>query len=236
MSNKTNQIMHYVRVALAITGIIVVLYQFTNFGERIGAPLMEFYTSNFYAETGAKNAVAGIYLNYRMFDTLFEALMLMVSVMEVINVSWANKHKEVYRFQPDFMNRKKNSEIIIRMVGIVYPFVVLLGLYVILNGHVSPGGGFQGGTLLATTLITRYLVYPNFDINLEILEFIEKIIFVFILLVPIVYVFLGLIPTSNFMNETYMVIMNTLIGFKVFCGLSIIFYRFVFFEGMSSNE
>lgn len=236
MSNKSNQLMFYFRALIAVAGIAVVIFHFTNYSETIGAPLMEFFTRNFYAETGARNAVAGIYLNYRMFDTLFEALMLMVSVMEVINVSWANKHMEEYRFQPDYINRKKNSEIIIRMVGIVYPFVVLIGLYVILNGHVSPGGGFQGGTILATALITRYLVYPNFDINLDFIEVIEKIIFIFILLVPVVYVFIGLLPTNDFLNETYMVIMNSLIGMKVFCGLSIIFYRFVFFEGASSND
>lgn len=236
MSNKTNKYMIYFRALLAIVGILVVIFHFTTYGEKIATPLMDFFTTDFYAETGAKNAVAGIYLNYRMFDTLFEALMLMVSVMEVINVSWANKHAEVYRFEPDVLNRKNNSEIIIRMMGIVYPFVVLIGLYVILNGHVSPGGGFQGGTILATALITRYLVYPNFDINLEIIEVIEKIIFVFILLVPVTYVFMDIIPTNDFLNETYMVIMNSLIGFKVFCGLSIIFYRFVFFEGASAND
>lgn len=236
MSNRTNQIMYYVRLLLAITGIVVVIFHFTNYGEKLATPLMDFFTTDFYAETGAKNAVAGIYLNYRMFDTLFEALMLMVSVMEVINVSWYNKHEEIYQFQPDMIDKSRHSEIITRMVGIVYPFVVLIGLYIILNGHVSPGGGFQGGTILATALITRYLVYPNFDINLDVLEVIEKIIFVFILVVPVIYVFIGLIPQTDFFNETYMVIMNTLIGLKVFSGLSILFYRFVFFEGRSSNE
>lgn len=236
MSNKTDRTMFYLRVLLAVVGMVVVIFHFTNYGEKLGQPLMEFFTTDFYAETGAKNAVAGIYLNYRMFDTLFEALMLMVSVMEVINVSWANKHEEVYRFQTDFFHYKNNSELINRMVGIVYPFVVLIGLYVILNGHVSPGGGFQGGTILATALITRYLVYPNFDINLDVIEKIEKIIFVFILIVPVTYVFMELFPTNDFLNETYMTTMNTLIGFKVFCGLSIIFYRFVFFEGASAND
>lgn len=236
MNSRSHNIIKYFRIVIALTAIAVVIFHFTNYGEKLSAPLMAFFTDNFYTETGASNAVAGIYLNYRMFDTFFEALMLMVSVMEVINVSWSNKHEREYKFQPNFINKKRNSEIIIRMVGIVYPFVVLIGLYIILNGHVSPGGGFQGGTILATALITRYLVYPNFDINLEIIELIEKIIFIFILLVPVTYLFLNFIPMSDLTNETYMIIMNSLIGFKVFCGLSIIFYRFVFFEGASPNN
>lgn len=227
--------MFYIRVLLTLAGIAVVVYHFVNFNEDLGAPLMEFFTDNFYAETGAKNAVAGIYLNYRMFDTLFEALMLLVSVMEVINVSWSNKHPAAKPGRPKMITLKSNSEIIIRMMGIVYPFVVLIGLYVILNGHVSPGGGFQGGTILATALITRYLVYPNFDIDLDLMETFEKILFIFIILVPVTYIFIGLVPKSNFTNETYMIIMNTLIGLKVFCGLSVIFYRFVFFEGASND-
>ena len=123
------------------------------------------------------------------------------------------------------------------MVGIIYPFVVLIGLYVILNGHVSPGGGFQGGSILATALISRYLVYPNFDIDLDVIERLEKILFFFIILVPVVYVFLQIQPENTVIShQVYMVIMNSLIGLKVFSGLSIIFYRFVFYEGTTRRS
>ena len=67
------------------------------------------------------------------------------------------------------------------------------------------------------------------------METFEKILFIFIILVPVTYIFIDLVPKSNFTNETYMIIMNTLIGLKVFCGLSVIFYRFVFFEGASND-
>lgn len=229
---KTSRAIFSLRIALTVIGAYLLISLFLQDAETLGAPLMEFFTANFFAETGASNAVAGIYLNYRVFDTLFEALMLVVSVMEVINVSWANRHEEQYQFEPDQINRKNNSEIIIRMVGIIYPFVTLIGLYVILNGHVSPGGGFQGGSILATALISRYLVYPNFDIDLDVIERLEKILFFFIILVPVVYIFMQIQPENTFVShQVYMIIMNTLIGLKVFSGLSIIFYRFVFYEG-----
>ena len=236
MRKPTNKWITFLRVLLAIAGAYLFVSLFIQDAEQLGTPLKDFFTDNFFAETGATNAVAGIYLNYRVFDTLFEALMLMVSVMEVINVSWANRHEEEYRYQPDDLNTKNNSEIIIRMVGIIYPFVVLIGLYVILNGHVSPGGGFQGGSILATALISRYLVYPNFDIDLEIIERLEKVLFFFIILVPVIYIFMQIQPANTFLShQVYMILMNTLIGFKVFSGLSIIFYRFVFYEG-AQNE
>lgn len=236
MRKDTNKWIAFLRIALAVTGTYLFISLFIQDAEILGAPLMDFFTNNFFTETGATNAVAGIYLNYRVFDTLFEALMLMVSVMEVINVSWANRHEEEYKYQPDQLNTKNNSEIVIRMVGIIYPFVVLIGLYVILNGHVSPGGGFQGGSILATALISRYLVYPNFDIDLEIIERLEKILFFFIVLVPVIYVFMQIQPDNTFIShQVYMVLMNSLIGLKVFSGLSIIFYRFVFYEGAPSK-
>ncbi len=39
---------------------------------------------NHVEQTGADNAVAAIYLNYRLWDTLFEALVLLVSAVAVI--------------------------------------------------------------------------------------------------------------------------------------------------------
>lgn len=47
-----------------------------------------YYITHALAETGAVNAVTGIYLNYRVFDTIFEALLLAVSVMAAIYLSW----------------------------------------------------------------------------------------------------------------------------------------------------
>ncbi|NDL67422.1 hypothetical protein [Anaerotalea alkaliphila] len=49
--------------------------------------LQEQYVANFQEDTGARNAVTGIYLDYRVFDTLFEALMLLVSVIGIIHFS-----------------------------------------------------------------------------------------------------------------------------------------------------
>ena len=45
-------------------------------------------------------------------------------------------------------------DLIVRMVcrGLA-PFIQLFGLYVIMHGHSSPGGGFQGGVILASSFI-----------------------------------------------------------------------------------
>lgn len=45
-------------------------------------------------QTGAANAVTAIYLNYRLWDTLFEAMVLMLSALAVISFSWSMNNEE----------------------------------------------------------------------------------------------------------------------------------------------
>lgn len=49
--------------------------------------LFHYYIENFYADTGASNSVTAIYLNYRLFDTFFETLLLLISVIGIIYFS-----------------------------------------------------------------------------------------------------------------------------------------------------
>ncbi|MDW7668615.1 MAG: MnhB domain-containing protein [Bacillota bacterium] len=51
-------------------------------------------------------------------------------------------------------------DIILKEIGkILLPLIQLFGIYVIINGHLSPGGGFSGGTILGTSLIIMHLIY-----------------------------------------------------------------------------
>ena len=48
---------------------------------------------------------------------------------------------------------------ILREIGkLVIPFIQIFGIYVIFNGHLSPGGGFSGGTVLGVSLILHRLI------------------------------------------------------------------------------
>ena len=53
---------------------------------------------------------------------------------------------------------KQHDSIIIRLTSFaVIPFVQLFALYVLFHGHYSPGGGFQGGVLLAVSIMLMRL-------------------------------------------------------------------------------
>jgi multicomponent Na+:H+ antiporter subunit B len=42
------------------------------------------------------------------------------------------------------------SRIVRTAADVIYPFILIFGLYVVAHGHLTPGGGFQGGAVIAT--------------------------------------------------------------------------------------
>jgi multicomponent Na+:H+ antiporter subunit B len=51
------------------------------------------------------------------------------------------------------MNYRSDSPIILILSRILAPYIMLFGFYVIFHGHYSPGGGFQGGAVIAASII-----------------------------------------------------------------------------------
>jgi len=95
-------------------------------------------------DTGALNIVAAMILDYRAFDTLGEAFVLLTAVIAVVMLirtpgASAPKSKVDMAEQP-FMLKYA--------VMLVVPFIIIFGIYILLNGHLSPGGGFSGGAVL----------------------------------------------------------------------------------------
>ncbi|WKY48847.1 hypothetical protein Q5O24_05885 [Eubacteriaceae bacterium ES3] len=69
------------------------------FIQKPGATLSEkpvalYYLTHFKSDSGALNAVTSIYLNYRVFDTLLETLILLICVIAVIHFSWRKDSDE----------------------------------------------------------------------------------------------------------------------------------------------
>lgn len=45
------------------------------------------------------------------------------------------------------------TKIIRSAADFLYPFIMIYGFYIVIHGHLTPGGGFQGGAVLATGII-----------------------------------------------------------------------------------
>ena len=52
------------------------------------------------------------------------------------------------------------DQLVLRVVAkLIIPFILLFGLYIQLHGEISPGGGFQSGTLIASAFILYGLIF-----------------------------------------------------------------------------
>jgi multicomponent Na+:H+ antiporter subunit B len=94
-----------------------------------------------------------------------------------------------------------NDTIIKTITRIVMPFVQLYGLFVILNGHISPGGGFSGGALIGTSLILYTLVFGlekgKKKFSHRVSEFAESGGIILFIMVGLLGIFLG----GNFLSN-----------------------------------
>ncbi|MCR5507702.1 MAG: hypothetical protein K6F34_03350 [Lachnospiraceae bacterium] len=116
--------------------------------------VIERYIEKGEEETGAVNIVTGLILNYRGFDTMGETHVLFIAascVMILLLIVEGEEKKSVYA--NDRYLEPGNDIIIQRVACFLIPVILLFGIYVILNGHLSPGGGFSGGAVIGAGLI-----------------------------------------------------------------------------------
>ncbi len=109
-------------------------------------------------ETGAVNIVTGMILDYRAFDTFGESCVLFIAsccVLVLLRLDSENggdrKRKELE--ENDRVFEPKNDVILQKCACVLVPLIFIFGIYIILNGHLSPGGGFSGGAVLGSGLI-----------------------------------------------------------------------------------
>jgi multicomponent Na+:H+ antiporter subunit B len=103
--------------------------------------------------------VSAINFDFRGFDTLGEEFILFAAVIGVASLLRNLRGERDARPDDDAAGRRvRDTSVAISVVGLllVGPTLVV-GLYVVLHGHQTPGGGFQGGVILADALLLVYL-------------------------------------------------------------------------------
>ena len=121
--------------------------------------VVERYVEKGTEETGAVNIISGMILDYRAFDTLGESHVLftaLICVMILLRIDSKNQqhgYEDYYTVLTDTYF-DLSGDMILRMIGsVVIPCVMLYGIYILLNGQNSPGGGFSGGAVMGASLI-----------------------------------------------------------------------------------
>lgn len=126
------------------------------------------------------------------------------------------------------MKKFKKKPVIVRSAADFFlPLACVYGAYVVLHGHLSPGGGFQGGVLIASAILLVFLGYGSLrvkkafnDHKLHSSETVAEIIYVALGIIGIVggfnfcinFVFDGLGFDSS-------VLMNHAVGYHVMGGI-----------------
>ena len=81
---------------------------------------------------------------------------------------------------------------------VLFPLIVLFGLYIIAHGHLSPGGGFQGGVIIASGFLLMFLAQGDaYDLNHRVLSLFEALSGAGFVLVGILAVLAGGAFLSN---------------------------------------
>lgn len=114
-------------------------------------------------DTGAVNVVTGMILDYRAFDTFGESNVLFIATCTVLILMRNDKKKgkgsaEEEEKRDSYFEPKQDT-ILQKITFILFPIIVIFGIYVILNGHLSPGGGFSGGAIIGAGLILYLNAY-----------------------------------------------------------------------------
>lgn len=115
-----------------------------------------YYLKNGPREAGADNIVTDIILNYRGFDTNGEVTVIVTALMAVSALLLGQPGK---RQPPAAAAVPSAPSVVVRfIVRALAPLILTFAIYVILNGHITPGGGFQGGTIIAALVIALTMV------------------------------------------------------------------------------
>ncbi len=120
--------------------------------------------------TGASNVVTAIVVNYRGFDTLGEVTVLFLASTGLGAILFSTRRKE----DEEKLERTESSPIVKAGAKLLFPLVLLLGVYVFVHGHLTPGGGFQGGAIVATGALLMFISYKEFKVSHTLLSVLES--------------------------------------------------------------
>jgi multicomponent Na+:H+ antiporter subunit B len=105
----------------------------------------------------ATNLVSAVNFDYRAFDTLGEEFILFTATTAVV-LLLRNLRGETESDSPRGGDQSRGASETLRALALAFVLVTLVvGGYVVAHGAVTPGGGFQGGVLLACGAFLTFL-------------------------------------------------------------------------------
>ncbi len=168
-------------VALALLAVFGLVFATLLTGYAPDAELNQtarYYAERTAADLGAANIVTAIIVTYRGLDTLGEVTVLFLAAA-IVGLVLAEGAHDRSRMRPPV------GELLTTGTRFLVPMILLLGAYVFVNGHLTPGGGFQGGAIIASAVLLMLLADPLRHFSHRLISAIES-------LAGILYVAIGI--------------------------------------------
>ena len=168
MSLKKDIRLHSLFVSLVVSVMTILLLSiFLNFSlvsDSLGVQILSLNAD----ETATANAVTSVVTYFRGFDTLGEVTILFLSIFGIgLGLNGYRVKLNIFAFE---------NQLLKIAVDILFPLIILFGFYIIIHGHLSPGGGFQGGVVIASGFLLMFLAKnDDFSLNHKIISIAEAL-------------------------------------------------------------
>ena len=136
-----------------------------------------FYLNKSPQDLKVANTITAIVVNFRGFDTLGEVTVLFLAATGLASILYRKEEEEEEENIKHFAHRLNlpSSSLVRTGAKILFPLLLLLGIYVFIHGHLTPGGGFQGGAIIATGFLLMLISYKGFQTNHKVMVWLESI-------------------------------------------------------------
>ena len=193
-------------------------------------------------ERAATNVVSTVAFDYRAVDTMGEEFILFASIAG-ISLLLRRRHIEEEEIPEEDLPGRTSPDTsdAVKVFGLMYPdFIFLFGTYMVLHAHLTPGGGFQGGVIIASAVILIYLAsdYKRFSsiVSLKKLEKIETVglsgfiltgIYAFFRGDSFLYNFLPYGVKGSYLSGGIILLLNIFVGLAVSGGIILLANEFL---------
>jgi len=135
---------------LVLTLLNILLQNMPNSIQTAGNELLKLN-----ANEGVANTVTTVVVYFRGFDTLGEIAVLFIASLGVGLMLHSNTKCNI-KAESNFMLQTASR--------LLFPIILLFGIYVMIYGHLSPGGGFQGGVIIASGVLLLLISHKEFEV------------------------------------------------------------------------